>query len=97
MKLRWTPAAERDLQEIWGWRGRERPEVGDAVLDRIFHACERLTRFPHLGPAMPRIADNARKLTVERCLVLYRIEPDSIVVVRVVDQRVLLDSVRFAD
>jgi len=46
---------------------------------------------------MPRIAENARKLTVERYLVLYRIEPDAIVVVRVVDQRVLLESIRFAD
>ncbi len=95
--LRWSNAARRDLLDVWAWRGRERPELGDRALDRIHAACERLTRFPKLGPAFPHMALEARKLTIERYLAFYRIDPDAIVVVRVVDQRPLLDAVKFEE
>lgn len=97
LALRWTEAARADLIDIWRWRGRERPELGDFALDRIVAACERLTRFPHLGPASPRIAPDARKLTIERYLALYRIESDGILIVRVIDQRRLLEALTVGD
>lgn len=97
LELRWTNAALRDLREIWLWRGRERPEWGDRALDKIEAACQRLTRFPHLGAPMPRMADDTRKLTVDRYLALYRVEVDAIVIVRIVDQRRLLEAIQFDD
>ncbi len=96
LELRWSNAARRDLLDIWAWRGRERPELGDQTLDRIHAACERLTRFPNLGPPFPRMAPEARKFSVDRYLALYRNDPDAIVIVRV-DQRRLLDAVKFED
>lgn len=95
--LRWSKAARRDLLEIWAWRGREYPERGDKALDRIQAACRRLERFPHLGPPFPRAAVEARKLSVDGYLVVHRIEPDVVRIVRVVDQRRLLDLISFAD
>ncbi|KAF0174647.1 MAG: type II toxin-antitoxin system RelE/ParE family toxin [Hyphomonadaceae bacterium] len=97
LALRWTNAARQDLLDIWAWRGRDHPERGDAALDRIESACARLTRFPHLGPPFPRIAPDARKLTIDGYLALYRIEPDAVLIVRVVDQRRLLEAVAFED
>ncbi len=97
LTLRWSNAARRDLSDIWAWRGRERPELGDQALDRIHVACERLTRFPQLGPPFPRMAPDARKFSVDRYLALYRIDADAIVIVRIVDQRRLLEAVRFED
>lgn len=95
--LRWSKAARLDLLDIWAWRGRERSELGDKVIDRIEVAAQRLTRFPYLGPAYPRIAVEARKFSVAGYLIFYRVEPDSIFVVRVVDQRRLLDAISFDD
>ena len=97
LELRWSNAARRDLLGIWAWRGRERPELGDRTLDRIHAACERLTRFPQLGPPFPRMAPDARKFSVDRYLVLYKLDSDAIVIVRVVDQRCLLDAVKFEE
>lgn len=96
-ELRWSNAARRDLLDIWKWRGREHPERGDAALDRIDAACQRLTRFPHLGPPFPRVAPEARKLTIDGYLALYRIEAEAVIVVRVIDQRRLLEAVRFTE
>lgn len=92
-RLLWTEAARRDLLSIWAWKGREVPERGDRALDRIEPSSQRLTRFPRLGPTAPHIAPGARKLSVDEYLVLYRIAEDSIVIVRVVDQRMLLERV----
>ncbi|MCC6789377.1 MAG: type II toxin-antitoxin system RelE/ParE family toxin [Hyphomonadaceae bacterium] len=58
--LRWSNAARRDLMEIWRWRGRQHPEAGDQILDRIEAACVRLIRFPHLGAPYQRMAPAAR-------------------------------------
>jgi toxin ParE1/3/4 len=93
--LRWSNAARRDLLDIWTWRGRDYPERGDRALDRIETACRRLERFPHLGPPFPRITADARKLSVDGYLVLYRIDPDVVTIVRVVDQRRLIELISF--
>jgi plasmid stabilization system protein ParE len=86
--------AARSL-EIWEWAGRENSERGDRTLDRIEAACKRLQKFPHLGPPFPRIAVDARKLSIDGYLALYRIDSDAITIVRVVDQRRLLDLISF--
>lgn len=95
LALRWSNAARRDLLEIWRWRGRDYPEVGDRALDRIEAAYARLTRFPHLGPPLSRIALDARKLTIDGYLALYRVDVDVVVIVRIVDQRQLLEAATF--
>lgn len=94
-ELRWSMAARRDLLEIWCWRGRERPELGDQALDRIEAACLRLRRFPYLGPAYPRMAPEARKLSIDGYLAFYRVDTDAVMIVRVVDQRGLLEAIKF--
>lgn len=93
--LRWSNAARLDLIDIWAWRGRDHPELGDQVLDRIEAACARLVRFPHLGPPFLRIAPDARKLTIDGYLAFYRVSDDAVSIVRVVDQRRLLEAIGF--
>ncbi len=63
--------------------------------DRIATACARLVRFPHLGLPFPRVAEDARKLSIDGYLALYRVERDAVVIVRVVDQRRLLEAIGF--
>ncbi len=97
LQLHWTNAALQDLSEIYAWRGRDHLERGDAILDRIASACERLTRFPHLGPPFPRMAPDARKLTIDGYLAFYRVDANVVLIVRVVDQRRLLDAISFGE
>jgi toxin ParE1/3/4 len=94
-QLRWTKTAKKDLLDIWRWRGREYPERGDAILDAIETACARLQRFPYLGPALPRIAPDARKFSIENYLILYCVRDDELVIVRAVDQRRNLEAIAF--
>lgn len=94
MELRWSSVARRDLIDNWLWHGRDVPERGDKVVSRIEDACARLVRFPYLGPPYPRMAADARKLSVDGYLVFYRIETGCVRLMRVVDQRRLLDLIK---
>lgn len=84
-KLRYIPAARRDLLELWVSIASENPKAADRVIDRIEAACAHLRDHPMLGPARPKIGAGARVLIIERWLALYKVEPGGVQIVRVVD------------
>jgi toxin ParE1/3/4 len=61
-------------------------------LDEIEEKCVLLANHPQLGPARPDIAVNCRYLPVGSYLILYRLIPDGIEVVRVVQGSRRLDN-----
>ncbi len=58
--------------------------AADRLLDEIEEKCSLLADHPQLGPARPDIAEDCRYFPVGSYLILYRIIPDGIEVVRVV-------------
>jgi toxin ParE1/3/4 len=83
--LRFSRQAREDLLEIWLHVAQRDPLTADQVLDRIEARCRRLADHPQLGPARPDINPEARCLTVERWLILYRQIDNAVQVVRIVD------------
>jgi toxin ParE1/3/4 len=57
--------------------------AADAYQDAIDHAFERLTSYPLSGEAMPAFGANVRCLVCNRHRILYRIEDDTVRIVRV--------------
>jgi plasmid stabilization system protein ParE len=43
--------ASDDLDEIYAWIAKDRPEAADSVIDRILTAIGNLARLPHMGHA----------------------------------------------
>ena len=81
-----TRRAREDLLDIWLYiAARTSEAVADQIYDRLEDACRRLGPHPHLGPARPEIAENARALVYERWLALYRLVDDRAQVVRIID------------
>ncbi|MGH8066074.1 MAG: type II toxin-antitoxin system RelE/ParE family toxin [Candidatus Entotheonellia bacterium] len=64
-----------------------RTAQADHLLDEIEDKCSLLAVNPQLGPARPDIAERCRYFPVGRYLILHRIIPDGIEVVRVVGSR----------
>ena len=83
--LTFTPAARQDLLDLWLIIAATNPKTADRIVDRIEAACTHLRDYPHLGPARPRIGDGARALIIDRWLALYKIEPEGVQIVRVID------------
>ena len=79
-----TAQAEEDLIEIWLYIAQDNSGAANRLLDETEDKCSLLAANPQLGPARPDIAADCRYFPVGRYLILYRLLPDGIEVVRVV-------------
>ena len=85
-RARYAKRARQDLRDIWLHVARSGSEaVADRIVDRIEHRCRQLRDHPQLGRARPEIAEAARALVAEHWLALYRLAPDGVQIVRIVD------------
>ncbi len=79
-----SPAADEDLIGIWGHIARESRAAADRVYDRIVERIFDLADFSDIGPTRPEVAEDLRSLLVMNYIILYRVEPDRVLIVRVV-------------
>lgn len=82
-KIQRTALAETDLIDIWLYVSQDNPEAADRLLDDIETTCLLLAKQPQLGVARPEIGNECRIFPVGRYLILNRISPNGIEVVRV--------------
>lgn len=82
-----TRAAREDLVNIWTHIAADDAAAADRVLDRLDEAASHLARNPQMGPARDDIRPGLRYLVSGSYLLLYRIEPDGIEIVRAVHGR----------
>ena len=91
-EIRRTAQAEEDLIHIWLYLAPDNPGAADRLLNEIEEKLSLLADHPQLGPARPDIAEDCRYFPVGRYLILSRIIPDGIEVVRVVQGSRRLES-----
>ena len=84
MKIRRLPQAIRDVDEIWLYIARHDPDAATRLVERLVSSVARLADYPESGPARPEIGAGVSSITVGNYLVLYRVERDSVDIVRVV-------------
>jgi toxin ParE1/3/4 len=84
-RVRFTLKAREDLLGIWVQIALNDEPTANAIYDRIEERCRQLADFPEMAPVRPEIAAQARALVIERWLALYRIVPDGVQIVRIVD------------
>src|SRR5215207_8020626 len=61
------------------------PRVADSFIDSVLERCRQLEQFPELGPVRHDVRPDARCLVHERWLILYRLLPRGVEVVRIAD------------
>jgi toxin ParE1/3/4 len=84
MRLLRTPAAERDLIDIWTYIATDNPDAADRLLDAIGERIRHLLDQPRMGRMRPDIAADARFLPIGNYVVLYRLTDEVVEIVRVV-------------
>lgn len=92
-RLRHT--ARADLLNIWLSIATASPSAADRVFDRIEERTQ--MRWPEAGTACPALHPEARMLVQRPYLILYRITPDSVQIVRVLHGARDIDSAFFAE
>lgn len=82
-RVRFTPRAAEDLEEIWFFIAADNPDAADRTLDALEEKARLLAEKPQLGPARPDIAKDLRFHPVGSYLLLYRIIKNGVEIVRV--------------
>ena len=79
-------AAQRDVRRAAKFYAEQSAPLGAEFMAEVDHASELLSRYPEAGAPMPR---GARKLLLRRFpyIVIYRFEPERVLVLAVGHQR----------
>ena len=86
--VRFTPAALRDLENIWNYTTQQwGEEQAVRYLDALNTGFEALAVTPLSGSTCEHIRVGYRRLRVERHSLYYRIESTLVIVVRVLHER----------
>ena len=92
MKLFVTPLAQADLNHILDQIAETRPMTAVAVMKRIRKKCELLATQPEMGQLRPEFPGNYRSFPVQRWVIFYRLEHETVEIHRVLDGSRDLDS-----
>ncbi len=89
-----SPAAERDLEDIWLTIAADNPTAATRMVRAIGGRIDQLAMYPRLGPRRPEIRPTVRMLVEGPYLILFETHPntdegpiDRVEVVRVVHGR----------
>jgi toxin ParE1/3/4 len=96
-QLRHTSRARADLLDIWLAIATDNPAAADRLFDRLEERAQILTSWPQAGAACPSIAADARMLVERPYLILYRVIPDGVQIVRVLHGARDIDSALFME
>ena len=83
MRIRWTPAAADDLQQIHEYLREHEPHLARSTVIALREAIYSLRKFPHRGK--PGAVAETRELVHERLpyIVVYRVKEDVVEVVHI--------------
>ena len=102
MKLRYTPEALRDLQEMKQYIKSvlHNPTAANRITKAILDGCTQLKQFPEMGASIQAktgYQTDLRMLVVENYIALYRIETEIVSVGRVINARQDYIRILFGD
>jgi toxin ParE1/3/4 len=84
-RLVWSPEAIEDIESIASYIERDSLWYAKAVATRIVEMAETIPEYPEIGRVVPEVADDAvRERFVYSYRIIYRIEPDRILIAAVV-------------
>lgn len=85
MRIRWTEPAVIDLENIRDYISRDLEYYGLIVVERIFDAVEKLSRFPNIGREVLETSDpNIREISLNNYRIIYKVDEDYILILTIV-------------
>jgi toxin ParE1/3/4 len=99
-RVRITRAAERDIEETWSFIAHDSRSAADKFVRRLEEQIETLEMFPERCPLIPEneiLVTRYRHLLHGNYRTVFRIERNTVYVIRVIHGARLLDGSMFED
>ncbi len=81
-----------DLIDIWTYIAEKNTENADSFIDKLYEKCELLVSSPHIGKKRDELGFGIRSFAVGRYILFYRIQNESIEIVRILNGYRDIDS-----
>jgi len=83
MRIRWTPAAADDLEQIREYLAQNRPHLAQSTIVELYEAARTLKVSPHRG--RPGREEDTRELILTRLpyIIVYRVRTQTIELLRI--------------
>ena len=78
-----APRATEDEHEIFLTIAEDNPSAAERFLTAVYDAEDRLAEFPELGKPRANFGPRIRTWTIEPYLIFYAVEPDAVVILRI--------------
>jgi toxin ParE1/3/4 len=90
-RVTWSRRALHDLESIAEFIAGDSPAYAGIVVKKIVNQSRTLERFPHAGRKVPEFDDeNVRELIIYSYRMIYRLQPDKIVIAAVIHGKRIL-------
>ena len=94
LEVKWSPEATEDLESIAEYITRDSEFYARAVVTKILSVSRTIGEFPLIGRIVPEIGDERmRERFVYSYRLVYRIEPERILIVAVIHGKRLLENI----
>ena len=100
LEVTWSPEATEDLELIAEYIARDSEFYARAVVTEILSVSRNIGEFPLIGRIVPEIGnENIRERFIYSYRLVYRIEPERVLIVAVIHGKRLLENIseRFKD
>ena len=100
LEVKWSPEAIEDLESITEYIARDSEYYARAVVTEILAVSRNIRKFPLIGRVVPEIGDeHIRERFIYSYRLVYRIEPERMLIVAVIHGKRLLENIseRFDD
>jgi toxin ParE1/3/4 len=87
VKYRLTQEARREVLEIWNYIAEDDEAAADRFIDLLIDRFEMLGRNPQAGRRRDDLRRGYRSFPVKEYLILYRVEPQQVGIMRVLHGR----------
>jgi len=89
-EYRLTPAAERDLENIWLYTRRQwSAEQADGYIEILANAFAELAQTPKIAPSCDHIRSGYRRRSVDQHMIYFRVTDYGIAIIRVLHDRMV--------
>lgn len=94
LEVKWSPEAIEDLDAIAEYIARDSDQYARAVVTKTLSTSRSTAEFPLIGRIVPETGDqNIRERFIYSYRLIYRIEPEKILIVAVIHGKRLLESI----
>jgi toxin ParE1/3/4 len=94
LEVNWSPEAIEDLESIAEFIARDSEYYARAVVTEILSVSRNVREFPLIGRVVPEIGDEGiRERFIYSYRLVYRVEPEQILIVAVIHGKRLLENV----